>query len=430
MLRSKSSKPSSPAIAAEDACGGVDEWEVRPGGMLVQKRDAAGTGTGTGTAAPPVPNIRVRVKHGSAYLDLKKLLAERTGLHPLDQKLVYKGKDRDSSAYLDISGVKDRSKIVLLEDSTAQAKRFLEMRRSAKMEKATKSISQISLEVDKLALQVSALDAAVSKGGKVVENDVLNLIELLMAQLIKLDGITADGEAKQQRGMQVRRVQKYVERLDVLKIKSNNAQQQKQQQSQPQKAATLDFFDSLFAPATPAASTTTTVSSASSAATPSSNPQGTPLPLILLGKSKNALLSTFLFLDQFVWAGRTGIYKNKEKTELIGRISLFCWMGSSICTSVVELAELIRLSSSMKKLEKDQNQTDEHKNEQYLNKLKQSNERLLALIKSSMDIVVAIGLLQLAPKTVNSRFTGAFGFITSLISCYQLLPCQTNAKAQ
>ncbi|KAJ0968349.1 hypothetical protein J5N97_025266 [Dioscorea zingiberensis] len=221
MLRSKSSKPSSPAIAAEDACGGVDEWEVRPGGMLVQKRDAAGTGTGTGTAAPPVPNIRVRVKHGSAYLDvylspqstfgeLKKLLAERTGLHPLDQKLVYKGKDRDSSAYLDISGVKDRSKIVLLEDSTAQAKRFLEMRRSAKMEKATKSISQISLEVDKLALQVSALDAAVSKGGKVVENDVLNLIELLMAQLIKLDGITADGEAKQQRGMQVRRVQNYI----------------------------------------------------------------------------------------------------------------------------------------------------------------------------------------------------------------------------
>ncbi|XP_020696509.1 peroxisomal membrane protein 11C-like, partial [Dendrobium catenatum] len=54
--------------------------------------------------------------------------------------------------------------------------------------------------------------------------------------------------------------------------------------------------------------------------------QGTPLPLILVGKSKNALLSTFLFLDQIVWAGRTGIYKNKERAELIGRISLFCWM--------------------------------------------------------------------------------------------------------
>ncbi|XP_039134506.1 peroxisomal membrane protein 11C-like [Dioscorea cayenensis subsp. rotundata] len=162
----------------------------------------------------------------------------------------------------------------------------------------------------------------------------------------------------------------------------------------------------------------------------SPHPQGTPLPLILLGKSKNALLSTFFFLDQFVWAGRTGIYQNKEKVELIGRISLFCWMGSSICTSLVELAELVRLSSSMKKLEKDQNESDKYQNEQYINKLKQSNERLLALIKSSMDIVVAIGLLQLAPKTVNSRFTGAFGFVTSLISCYQLLPSQTKAKAQ
>ncbi|KAL8496831.1 hypothetical protein ACS0TY_020491 [Phlomoides rotata] len=30
----------------------------------------------------------------------------------------------------------------------------------------------------------------------------------------------------------------------------------------------------------------------------SPNAPGTPLPLILLGKSKNALLSTFLFLDQ------------------------------------------------------------------------------------------------------------------------------------
>ncbi|KAH7668438.1 Ubiquitin-like protein [Dioscorea alata] len=211
MLRSKSSKPSSPAIAG-DTAKAVDEWEVRPGGMLVQKRNPnADAGA---VAFPPIPNIRVRVKHGSAYLDvylspqstfgeLKKLLSERTGLHPLDQKLVYKGKDRDSSAYLDIAGVKDRSKIVLLEDSTAQAKRVLEMRRSAKMEKAAKSISQISVEVDKLALQVSALDAAVSKGVKVGENDVLNLIELLMTQLIKLDGIAVDGEAKQQRGMQV-----------------------------------------------------------------------------------------------------------------------------------------------------------------------------------------------------------------------------------
>jgi hypothetical protein len=63
-------------------------------------------------------------------------------------------------------------------------------------------------------------------------------------------------------------------------------------------------------------------------------------------------------------------------------------------------------------------------NEQYRSKMKQSDERLLALVKAAMDVVVAIGLLQLAPKKVTLRVTGAFGLITSLISCYQveLLP--------
>lgn len=161
----------------------------------------------------------------------------------------------------------------------------------------------------------------------------------------------------------------------------------------------------------------------------SPTPQGTPLPLVLLGKSKNALLSTFLFLDQIVWLGRTGIYKNKERTELIGRISLFCWLGSSVCTTLVEVGELGRLSSSMKKLEKDLKNTNKYQNEHYRTKLKKSNERTLALIKASMDIVVAAGLLQLAPKKVTPRVTGAFGFVSSLISCYQLLPSPAKSKA-
>lgn len=160
----------------------------------------------------------------------------------------------------------------------------------------------------------------------------------------------------------------------------------------------------------------------------SPTPQGTPLPLVLLGKSKNALLSTFLFLDQVVWLSRTGIYKNKESAEIVGRISLFCWMGASICTTLVEVGELGRLSGSMKKLERELKNSDKYKNEQYCSKLKKSNERSLALIKASMDIVVAVGLLQLVPEKVTPRVTGAFGFASSLISCYQLLPSRQKSK--
>ncbi|CAL5192603.1 unnamed protein product [Lathyrus oleraceus] len=161
----------------------------------------------------------------------------------------------------------------------------------------------------------------------------------------------------------------------------------------------------------------------------SPTPQGTPLPLVLLGKSKNALLSTFLFLDQFVWLGRTGIVENKERTELLGRISLFCWLGSSVCTTLVELGELGRLSGSMKKLEKEIKNSNKYDNEQYQAKLKKSNERTLALIKAGIDVVVAAGLLQLAPQKITPRVTGAFGFASSLISCYQLLP-PASAKSK
>lgn len=206
---------------------GAHDWELRPGGMLVQKRNPD---SDRSSASPPT--IRVRVKYGSIYHEinlssqatfgeLKKLLTGPTGLHHQDQKLIYKDKERDSNAFLDIVGVKDRSKMVLIEDPISQEKRLLELRRNAKMEKASKSISDISLEVDRLAGQVSALETIITKGGKVAEKDVLNLIELLMNQLLKLDGIMADGDAKLQRKMQVRRVQKYVETLDLLKIKNS-----------------------------------------------------------------------------------------------------------------------------------------------------------------------------------------------------------------
>ncbi|KAG0458898.1 hypothetical protein HPP92_022026 [Vanilla planifolia] len=113
------------------------QWEVRPCGMLVQKRNGE-----VGAARPPLPILRLRVKYGSKYHEicvssqatfgeLKKLLAERTGLHPQDQKILFKDKERNPAAYLDTSGVKDRSKLVVVEDPAAQAKRVLEMRRTA-----------------------------------------------------------------------------------------------------------------------------------------------------------------------------------------------------------------------------------------------------------------------------------------------------------
>ncbi|XP_074582846.1 BAG family molecular chaperone regulator 1-like [Curcuma longa] len=236
------------AAAAEEKDA---ELEVTPGGMVVQKRDP--------DAAPPaaaVPTIRLKVKHGSVYHeiyissqatfgDLKKMVAERVGMHPLDQRIIYKDKERDSAAFLDTAGVKDRSKLVVEEDATAKAKRLLEMRKNHKMEKATKAIASIARDVDKLASKVLALETIVNKGGRVVEEDVIRLIELLMNELIKLDGVVADGDAKQQRRNQVNRVQTYVETLDRIKIKNSaprgNAQPKQHQNREPKSQRRVQF---------------------------------------------------------------------------------------------------------------------------------------------------------------------------------------------
>ncbi|KAK9060902.1 hypothetical protein SSX86_018082 [Deinandra increscens subsp. villosa] len=225
-MRTRATEPAASVVNGRST---DNEWEVRPGGMLVQKRDP----DEEQNRVPP-PTIRVRVKYGSVYHEInissqatfgevKKMLSGPTGLHPEDQKVVYKNKERSSKTFLDFVGVKDRSKMVVMEDPISQEKRYIEMQKNAKMEKAAKSISEISLEVDRLAGQVSAVESVISKGGKMAEKTLLNLIELLMNQLLKLDGITAEGDVKLQRKMQVKRVQKYVETLDVLKIKNSSS---------------------------------------------------------------------------------------------------------------------------------------------------------------------------------------------------------------
>ncbi|KAF3795637.1 BAG family molecular chaperone regulator 1 [Nymphaea thermarum] len=260
MMRIRS-KGAAPAATTGDSGTDQVEWEVRPGGMLVQKRSMESEQT-----AAAAPTVRVRVKYGSSvheirispqatFGELKKLLSSQTGLHPQDQKLFFKDKERDSRDFLDMTGVKDKSKMVLQEDPQSQERRYLEMMRNAKMEKATKSITEVSLEVDNLAGQVSALESVISRGGKVAEKDVLSLSELLMTQLIKLDGVIADGDMKMQRRMQVKRVQKYVETLDSIKVSNSLIPNSQAPARQPVVVTTKwETFDSSPVPPVPSTS--------------------------------------------------------------------------------------------------------------------------------------------------------------------------------
>ncbi|KAG4934085.1 hypothetical protein JHK87_048087 [Glycine soja] len=131
--------------------------------------------------------------------ELKKMLTEPTGLHVQDRKLIYKKKERDSKSYLDVERVKDGSKLVLLVDIESRERRLLEMLKIAKKEKTLKSLTEIKVEVDKLAKKVAALEAATSTGGVIAELDIETLTENLMRTLIALDEIYGEGELKLQR---------------------------------------------------------------------------------------------------------------------------------------------------------------------------------------------------------------------------------------
>ncbi|KAM1422534.1 hypothetical protein ACFX2I_004656 [Malus domestica] len=196
-------------------------WEMRPGGMLVQKRGEK--------SDAPAPNLCLRISFGalryemsasaqSTFGELKKALTAKAGLQPGEQRLLFRGKERENGEYLDMCGVKDRSKVVLMEDPTGIERRAVEMRRNARIQTAHRAILNVSMEVDKLAEQVSAIENSISNGVKVPELQITTPIEMLMRQAIKLDKISAEGDASAQKNLQGKRVQKCVESLDVLKI--------------------------------------------------------------------------------------------------------------------------------------------------------------------------------------------------------------------
>ncbi|XAR60758.1 hypothetical protein NMG60_11034249 [Bertholletia excelsa] len=204
----------------------IIDWELRPGGMLVQKR--SGVGSDSGGASSGGPMIKIKVSHGSSHHDitvpaqstfgdLKKALARETGLEPKEQRLLFRGKEKDDGDYLHMVGVTDLSKVILLEDPASKERKLQEMKRNA-----YENIARVHLEVDKLSDKVVALEMAVANGGKVANNEFVLLTELFMVQLLKLDSIEADGEAKVQRRAEVRRIQNFVDALDSLKARNSN----------------------------------------------------------------------------------------------------------------------------------------------------------------------------------------------------------------
>ncbi|XP_047179138.1 BAG family molecular chaperone regulator 4-like [Vigna umbellata] len=206
------------------------EWEMRPGGMLVQRR--AATEDNGAIYKNVVMMMTITVTHSSSHHDLflpmnstfwdvKKLLANKTGLQPEEQQLFFRGEEKYNEETLYVEGVLDKSKLLLLDNTASEEWKIEEIRKHNDMLKAIEAVAEVRAEVDELAERVFVLKVATDGGTRVSDKEFSTCTELLMRQLLKLDGIQAEGEAKLQRKAEVRRVQNFVDTLDALKERNS-----------------------------------------------------------------------------------------------------------------------------------------------------------------------------------------------------------------
>ncbi|CAM8928926.1 unnamed protein product [Rhodiola kirilowii] len=202
--------------------------ERRPGGMVVQKRDNADDANHISQET-----IKIRVSYGSSWInlnasststfgDVKRLLSQETGLDPSEQRLFYRGIEKEDNVHLSDAGVKNSSKLLLREVEASKEKKLEQMKKNEEISRACEAISRVTEEVGKLSEKVTALEESVLTGNKVPEKEFLLLEELLMRQLLKLDGIVAEEAAKEQRKLEVRRIQGLEKKLEELKERNAN----------------------------------------------------------------------------------------------------------------------------------------------------------------------------------------------------------------
>ena len=85
---------------------------------------------------------------------MKRVLAQETGLEPKEQRLLFRGKEKDDEECLHMVGVKDTSKVVLLEDPASKERKLKEMNRNQCILKAYEEVAKVRTEVDKLSEKV------------------------------------------------------------------------------------------------------------------------------------------------------------------------------------------------------------------------------------------------------------------------------------
>ncbi|KAJ9564145.1 hypothetical protein OSB04_000111 [Centaurea solstitialis] len=113
------------------AIGGEVKWELRPGGMLVQKREVGEESVEDGVLVVRVSTGSqwhdISIQATSTFGELKMILSLATNLEPKEQRLLFKGKEREDEEYLHMVGVGDKDKVLMLQDPATKERKLAQM---------------------------------------------------------------------------------------------------------------------------------------------------------------------------------------------------------------------------------------------------------------------------------------------------------------
>lgn len=87
--------------------------------------------------------------------DLKSVIAQEVGLEPETLKILFRGKEKEDDDHLHEAGVKDGSKVLVVED-TVPVQRSPEKVEPVVVSRGDAAVAKVREEVDNLADQVGA----------------------------------------------------------------------------------------------------------------------------------------------------------------------------------------------------------------------------------------------------------------------------------
>ncbi|KAJ0454892.1 putative Ubiquitin-like domain-containing protein [Helianthus annuus] len=104
------------------------KWELRPGGMLVQKREVKEQSMEGVIVVRVVSGSKwhdISIQATSTFGELKMILSMVTSLDPKEQRVLFKGKEREDEEYLHMAGVRDKDKVLMLQDPATKEKKLV-----------------------------------------------------------------------------------------------------------------------------------------------------------------------------------------------------------------------------------------------------------------------------------------------------------------